>query len=118
MCDEGTRPWRRVGRLLPISERRSAGLMVPGTAWSSWTWRRIAPRLAERFTVYVYDLLGSASPISGWGKMSRFRRMELALLTCWSTGGWSAQRSSRMTSVAQLRCGRICCITGRFGHWR
>src|SRR5258708_7617539 len=32
--------------------------MVHGTPWSSWTWRRIAPRLAERFSVYVFDLLG------------------------------------------------------------
>jgi hypothetical protein len=32
--------------------------MVHGTPWSSWTWRRVAPRLAERFTVYVFDLLG------------------------------------------------------------
>jgi pimeloyl-ACP methyl ester carboxylesterase len=32
--------------------------LVHGTPWSSWTWRRVAPRLAERFTVYVFDLLG------------------------------------------------------------
>jgi pimeloyl-ACP methyl ester carboxylesterase len=32
--------------------------MVHGTPWSSWTWRRVAPRLAERFSVYVFDLLG------------------------------------------------------------
>jgi pimeloyl-ACP methyl ester carboxylesterase len=32
--------------------------MVHGTPWSSWTWRRVAPRLAERCTVYVFDLLG------------------------------------------------------------
>jgi len=33
-------------------------VMVHGTPWSSWTWRRVAPRLAERFSVYVFDLLG------------------------------------------------------------
>ena len=32
--------------------------MVHGTPWSSWTWRRIAPALADRFTIYVFDLLG------------------------------------------------------------
>src|SRR5947209_8134260 len=32
--------------------------MVHGTPWSSWTWRRVAPRLAEGFSVYVFDLLG------------------------------------------------------------
>jgi pimeloyl-ACP methyl ester carboxylesterase len=31
---------------------------VHGTPWSSWSWRRIAPRLAERFAVHVFDLLG------------------------------------------------------------
>lgn len=42
-------------------DRRGAGppvVMVHGTPWSSWTWRRVAPCLAERFTVYVFDLLG------------------------------------------------------------
>jgi pimeloyl-ACP methyl ester carboxylesterase len=31
---------------------------VHGTPWSSWVWRRVAVRLAERFAVYVFDLLG------------------------------------------------------------
>lgn len=35
-----------------------AVVMVHGTPWSSWTWRRIVPRLADRFSVYVFDLLG------------------------------------------------------------
>jgi pimeloyl-ACP methyl ester carboxylesterase len=43
--------WDRLGDGPPV-------VMVHGTPWSSWTWRRIAPRLAERFTVYVFDLLG------------------------------------------------------------
>jgi pimeloyl-ACP methyl ester carboxylesterase len=33
-------------------------VLVHGTPWSSWTWRRVARRLAGRFTVYVFDLLG------------------------------------------------------------
>ncbi len=43
--------WERLGQGPPI-------VLVHGTPWSSWTWRRVAPRLAERFTVYVFDLLG------------------------------------------------------------
>jgi pimeloyl-ACP methyl ester carboxylesterase len=43
--------WDRLGEGPPV-------LMVHGTPWSSWTWRRVAPRLAERFSVYVFDLLG------------------------------------------------------------
>ncbi len=43
--------WDRLGEGPPV-------VLVHGTPWSSWTWRRVAPRLAERFTVYVFDLLG------------------------------------------------------------
>lgn len=43
--------WDRLGTGAPV-------VMVHGTPWSSWTWRRVAPRLAERFSVYVFDLLG------------------------------------------------------------
>jgi len=43
--------WQRLGDGAPV-------VMVHGTPWSSWSWRRIAPRLAERFSVYVFDLLG------------------------------------------------------------
>jgi pimeloyl-ACP methyl ester carboxylesterase len=48
--DAGEIAWDRVGEGPPV-------VMVHGTPWSSWTWRRVAPRLAERFTVYVFDLL-------------------------------------------------------------
>lgn len=50
-ADGGAIAWDRLGD-------GPAVVMVHGTPWSSWTWRRIAPRLAERFTVYVFDLLG------------------------------------------------------------
>jgi pimeloyl-ACP methyl ester carboxylesterase len=43
--------WDRLGEGPPV-------VLVHGTPWSSRTWRRVAPRLAERFTVYVFDLLG------------------------------------------------------------
>jgi pimeloyl-ACP methyl ester carboxylesterase len=43
--------WDRLGQGPPV-------VLVHGTPWSSWTWRRVARRLAERFTVYVFDLLG------------------------------------------------------------
>jgi pimeloyl-ACP methyl ester carboxylesterase len=43
--------WDRLGEGQPV-------VLVHGTPWSSWTWRRIAPRLAERFSVHVFDLLG------------------------------------------------------------
>jgi pimeloyl-ACP methyl ester carboxylesterase len=50
--DAGEIAWDRLG------DEGPAVVMVHGTPWSSWTWRRVAPRLAERFTVYVFDLLG------------------------------------------------------------
>jgi pimeloyl-ACP methyl ester carboxylesterase len=43
--------WDRLGQGPPV-------VLVHGTPWSSWTWRRVARRLAGRFTVYVFDLLG------------------------------------------------------------
>jgi pimeloyl-ACP methyl ester carboxylesterase len=43
--------WDRFGQGPPI-------VLVHGTPWSSWSWRHVAPALAERFTVHVFDLLG------------------------------------------------------------
>ena len=43
--------WDRLGQGPPV-------VLVHGTPWSSWTWRRVARHLAEGFTVYVFDLLG------------------------------------------------------------
>ena len=33
-------------------------VLVHGTPWSSFNWRHIIPLLAEKYTVYFYDLLG------------------------------------------------------------
>jgi pimeloyl-ACP methyl ester carboxylesterase len=51
VTDAGEIAWDQLGDGPPV-------VMVHGTPWSSWTWRRVAPRLAERFSVYVFDLLG------------------------------------------------------------
>ena len=47
----GAIAWDRLGEGPPV-------VLVHGTPWSSWTWRRVARDLAERFTVHVFDLLG------------------------------------------------------------
>jgi pimeloyl-ACP methyl ester carboxylesterase len=49
--DAGAIAWDRLGEGPPV-------VMVHGTPWSSWSWRRVAPILAERFSVFVFDLLG------------------------------------------------------------
>jgi pimeloyl-ACP methyl ester carboxylesterase len=49
--EAGEIAWDRLGDGPPV-------VMVHGTPWSSWTWRRVAVRLAERFRVHVFDLLG------------------------------------------------------------
>jgi pimeloyl-ACP methyl ester carboxylesterase len=49
--ETGDIAWDRLGEGPPV-------VMVHGTPWSSWTWRRVAVRMAERFSVYVFDLLG------------------------------------------------------------
>ena len=40
-------------------------VLVHGTPWSSWTWRRVARDLAKRFTVHVFDLLGFGASDKG-----------------------------------------------------
>ncbi len=49
--EAGDIAWDRHGDGPPV-------VMVHGTPWSSWTWRRVAAHLADRFSVYVFDLLG------------------------------------------------------------
>ncbi|HEY6778372.1 MAG TPA: alpha/beta hydrolase [Thermoleophilaceae bacterium] len=49
--DAGDIAWDRLGQGPPV-------VMVHGTPWSSCSWRQVAPRLAERFSVFVFDLLG------------------------------------------------------------
>ena len=33
-------------------------ILVHGTPWSSFNWRKVIPALSQWFTVYYYDLLG------------------------------------------------------------
>jgi pimeloyl-ACP methyl ester carboxylesterase len=47
----GAIAWDRFGEGPPV-------VLVHGTPWSSWTWRRVAAALAERQTVHVFDHLG------------------------------------------------------------
>ncbi|WP_405161637.1 alpha/beta hydrolase [Nocardia sp. NBC_01499] len=50
--DGGAVRWAKLGN----GER--AIVLVHGTPYSSFLWREIAPALAERYTVYVFDQLG------------------------------------------------------------
>jgi pimeloyl-ACP methyl ester carboxylesterase len=47
----GAIAWDRFGQGPPV-------VLVHGTPWSSWMWRRVARDLAASFTVYAFDLLG------------------------------------------------------------
>jgi len=46
--------WGRLGSGPPV-------VLIHGFPWSSQAWRRIAPCLADRRTVYVFDLLGTGA---------------------------------------------------------
>ena len=54
----GTVAWDRFGDGAPV-------VLVHGTPSWSFLWRRVVPRLARSFTVYVFDLLGTALLSSG-----------------------------------------------------
>jgi pimeloyl-ACP methyl ester carboxylesterase len=82
---KGDIAWDRLGEGPPV-------VLVHGTPWSSWTWRRIAPRLAERFSVYVFDLLGFGAPTSVPVRTSRSPATGLAWPRWSSTGSSSARR--------------------------
>jgi pimeloyl-ACP methyl ester carboxylesterase len=59
---------------------------VHGTPWSSWTWRRTAAHLAQRFTVYVFDLLGFGASEQRAGQdvsLAAHGRRLAALLEAW-----------------------------------
>jgi pimeloyl-ACP methyl ester carboxylesterase len=49
--DQGDIVWERLGAGPPV-------VLVHGTPWSSWVWRRVAAALSQRFAVYTFDLLG------------------------------------------------------------
>jgi pimeloyl-ACP methyl ester carboxylesterase len=64
-------------------------VLVHGTPWSSWTWRRVAPRLAERFTVYAFDLLGFGASEKRAGQdvsLAAHGRRLAELLDSWELG--------------------------------
>ncbi|MGI8576181.1 MAG: alpha/beta fold hydrolase [Egibacteraceae bacterium] len=57
--------WDRLGKGPSV-------VLVHGTPSRSVLWRDVAPRLAERFTVYVFDLLG-------FGQSERHERQQLSI---------------------------------------
>jgi pimeloyl-ACP methyl ester carboxylesterase len=51
IVDGGEIAWSRMGD-------GPALVLVHGTPWSSWSWRRVVPELVDRYRLYVFDLLG------------------------------------------------------------
>jgi hypothetical protein len=62
-------------------------VLVHGTPFSSYVWRRIAPALAEDYRVHVFDL---ELQISERAKTSPSTLKASCWLDCWSTGSWKA----------------------------
>jgi pimeloyl-ACP methyl ester carboxylesterase len=109
--DAGEIAWDRLGKGPPV-------VMVHGTPWSSWTCRRLAPRLAGRFSVYVFDLLGfGASDQRGEQDVSLAAHgARLAALLEYL--GLDRPAVIAHDIGGRRRCARTCCITGRSPHWR
>jgi pimeloyl-ACP methyl ester carboxylesterase len=77
---EGEIAWDRLGQGPPV-------VLVHGTPWSSWTWRRVARDLAERFTVHVFDMLGFGASDKRPGQdvsLAAHGRRLAALLELWA----------------------------------
>jgi pimeloyl-ACP methyl ester carboxylesterase len=53
--------WARAGDGPPV-------VLVHGTPWSSWSWRRVVPYLTDAYTVYTFDLLGFGASEKGEGQ--------------------------------------------------
>jgi pimeloyl-ACP methyl ester carboxylesterase len=76
----GAIAWDRFGQGPPV-------VLVHGTPWSSWTWRRVARDLAGRFTVYAFDLLGFGASDKHPGQdvsLAAHGRRLAALLDLWA----------------------------------
>lgn len=76
---DGDIAWDRLGQGPPV-------VLVHGTPWSSWTWRHTAAHLAQRFTVYVFDLLGFGASEQRAGQdvsLAAHGRRLVALLDAW-----------------------------------
>jgi pimeloyl-ACP methyl ester carboxylesterase len=76
----GAIAWDRLGQGPPV-------VLVHGTPWSSWTWRRVAHDLARRFTVHAFDLLGFGASDKGPGQdvsLAAHGQRLAALLEHWS----------------------------------
>lgn len=57
--------WGRMGNGPPL-------VLIHGTPFSSQVWRRIAPVLAERFTIYFFDLIG-------YGQSEKYEGQDVSL---------------------------------------
>lgn len=85
VTDAGEIAWDRLGEGPPV-------VLVHGTLWSSWTWRRVAPRLAKRFSVYVFDLLGFGASEKRSGQDGSLAGHDARLARCLSTGRFIDRR--------------------------
>lgn len=90
-----------------------AVVLVHGTPWSSWSWRRVASVLARHHSVYVFDLLGFgesdkhagqdvslAAHGERFGELVRFWRLESPAIIAHDIGGAIALRAHLLHGVA------------------
>jgi pimeloyl-ACP methyl ester carboxylesterase len=90
-----------------------AVVMVHGTPWSSWTWRRVAAVLARHYSVYVFDLLGFgesdkhagqdvslAAHAKRLAELVRFWRLEHPAIIAHDIGGAIVLRAHLLHGVA------------------
>jgi pimeloyl-ACP methyl ester carboxylesterase len=64
-------------------------VLIHGTPSRSYIWRGVAPALAERFSVYVFDLLGYGDSEPRGDDVS-IAAQARALRSSWGGGAWIA----------------------------
>jgi pimeloyl-ACP methyl ester carboxylesterase len=76
-------------------------VLVHGTPFSSYVWRKVVPALAETNTVYAFDLPGYGSSEKREGQDVSLAAKAESSPSSLTIGGWTSPLSLATTSVAR-----------------
>ena len=84
-------------------------ILVHGTPSRSYVWRDVSSKLADRFTIYIFDLLG-------FGESERREGLDVSIaaqarLLAELIEAWRSRPSRATTSATRSRCAPTCLST-------